>query len=485
MERLANYKAVVFLRKLFSSKYLPFVSAAVVIACYYLGWEVVSVWYLSLLGVGIMLTCKDVSPIFGVFLMMGVMVSVQHSPNYHYAASDYFTRPAVLSQMIIAIVMLIGMAAVRVVESIIYHRFKITPIFTGLFIFVMALFVNGVFSEYYTPMNAVYALFLALLFLGIFCFASGNIKVDGTTFERIAYALVAMLAVLTIELVVAYITYDGLIVNGSIERELLYFGWGTYNNFGMYAVLCIPAPMYLAAKYKHGWAFALLGAIAYAVAFMCMSRQAMLMGAIIFIGCVVWLFIRTKGIQRINIAVVFGLIAIALAVSMAVAFDKIIKLFSSVSDYLGTGSGRTVIWKEAMDNFFNYPLFGAGFYSRKHWVSGESGFAEIIPVMYHNTAFQLLACSGILGFGAYIYHRIQTIICFVKNINHDRIFIALVIAGLLLTSLLDNHIFYLFPTILYSILLAVLTLTEKKEENKEEKKDDGGNAQEEQTVSAA
>ena len=73
-----------------------------------------------------------------------------------------------------------------------------------------------------------------------------------------------------------------------------------------------------------------------------------------------------------------------------------------------------------------------------------------------------------LGFGAYAVHRIQTVLSFFRNVTHDRVFIAFTIGGLILVSLLDNHIFYLFPTIIYSMLLGVLVLSEKKVEVKGE-----------------
>lgn len=463
MERLADYKAVLFLRKLLSSKILPFITAAVSILCYYLAWEVVFIWYLAIISVGIMLTCKDVTPIFHVFLFIGVMTSVKHSPNIRLEnPSNYLSQPAVLAQMIIAITLIIGMAATRVIESIKYRRLKITPLFTGLCVFVLAYALNGLFSENYTVMNFVYAFFLALLFLGIFCFASGNIKVDENTFVYIAFSLLALLSVLTIELFVAYLTIDGVLADGTIHRELLYFGWGTYNNFGMYATICVPAAFYLSARYRHGWAFTLVGVLNLGVCVMCMSRQAMIMGGIIYVVCAIWLILRTNGVARINNVVIFGIILVIGVVFTGLAYEKIGKMFLSLVSSIETGSGRTIIWKEGIDNFLNYPIFGAGLYSRKAWVWGQSGFANIIPVMYHNTIIQILGSGGIVGLVAYCYHRLQTVFCFLQNITHERIFVALVIVGLLLTSLLDNHIFYLYPTMIYSLLLGVLEQSEKK-----------------------
>ena len=463
MECLANFKAVLFLRKLFSSKFLPLVSAVIVVACYYLGWDLVSIWYFCLCGIGIMLTCKDVTPIFSVFLLMSVMVSAQHSPSLLVDnPSDFFTRPAVLAQMIIAIALLIGTVVTRIVESVIYHRFKITPIFIGLCAFVVALLLNGIFSEYYSEMNFVYAMFLAVLFLGIFSFANGNIQVNEGTFEYIAYSFIALLGVLSIELVVAFATYEGLIVDGAIIRSKLQYGWGMYNTMGMMLTMCLPAPFYLAAKFKHGWAFTLCGAFNVAMAYLCMSRQAILMGTVVFIACAVWLLIRTKGRARIINASIMGGLAFIAFIIMAIMHEKIASIFASLMDALDTGSARTIIWKEAIDKFLNYPVFGAGFYSRTRWVWGQSGFADILPRMYHNTPIQLLECSGLVGLMAYFVHRVQTVLSFLRNITHERVFIAMTIGALLLVSLLDNHIFYLFPTIIYSMLVGVLSLSEKK-----------------------
>ncbi len=448
-----------------SSKYLPFVSAAVILADYYLGWDIVSIWYVCLCGLGVMITCKDVSPIFPLFLLMCVMVSSKNTPSINWdSPADYYTRPYILAQMIIAISLLVCGALERITESIIYKRFKPTPVLYGLCAFVAALLLNGIFSEYYTVMNLVYAIFLAMLFLGIFCFTCGNIKVSGETFERIAYSFIAMFIVLATELTVVYITYDNLIVDGVINRGEIRFGWGTYNNFGLYAIMCLPANFYLAAKYRHGWIFTLAGAVNLFMIFMCMSRQVMVMGTLIYALCMIWLLIRTKGYARLINALIFGVLALAFLIAFAAAHEWFFKLFSNLANSLETGSGRTLIWKDGVEKFLNYPLFGAGFYSRRQWVWGQSGFADILPIMYHNTVVQVMACSGIVGLAAYAVHRVQTVVSFLKDVTHDRIFVALIIVGMLLSSLLDNHLFYLFPTLIYSMLIGVLTLSERKKE---------------------
>ena len=53
-----------------------------------------------------------------------------------------------------------------------------------------------------------------------------------------------------------------------------------------------------------------------------------------------------------------------------------------------------------------------------------------------------------------------------KNVTVERAFIAATIGAMLIISLFDNHIFNIFPTIIYSSLIAVLTAGEHKEQLK-------------------
>ena len=82
--------------------------------------------------------------------------------------------------------------------------------------------------------------------------------------------------------------------------------------------------------------------------------------------------------------------------------------------------------------------------------------------MYHNTVFQLLGSCGIIGLAAYVFHRVQTVISFFKNPTLERVYIAVTIITLLVLNLLDNHLFYMLPTLVYSTLLAAYIKAEEK-----------------------
>ncbi|MDE7163406.1 MAG: O-antigen ligase family protein [Clostridia bacterium] len=465
-EYVEKSKVTHILRRALSSYFFPLVTACVSLACYYLGWDIVTIWYMCICGTAIMVCCKDVTPVICIFLFLNILVSLKHSPAYMGAASDYFVRPAILGQEIVAVAFFAGSVIFRLVTGIVSRRFKLTPMFFGMVALCVAFALSGLFSTRYTPLNLMYGLALSATLLGIFTFVCGNIQIDEKTFIRIAFYLVALFATVAFELLIAYCTYDGLIVNGKVVRSLLFFGWGTYNQMGMILTLTLPAWFYLAGKDKYGTAY-LVGALLNLLAcYLCFSRQAMLMGSVIFAACAVWLLIWDKGRKRIiNASVMAGILVIA-AIILGVKHKDVSYFFSSFWDALETGSGRIAIWRDGLRNFLTKPVFGVGFYNPAAeygdvgYFSGNLSYS--IPRMCHNTVLQIVSACGLVGLITYVIHRTQTVISFINNITHERVFIAMTLAALLLVCLLDNHIFYFLPTIVYAVLVALLSVTEKK-----------------------
>lgn len=115
----------------------------------------------------------------------------------------------------------------------------------------------------------------------------------------------------------------------------------------------------------------------------------------------------------------------------------------------------------AIEDFLKAPIFGMGFYYLKDLDAGFVGL-DIIPKMYHNTILQMLGACGAVGLATYLFHRVQTVISFFKNITLERVYLAFTCGILLIVSLFDNHMFYLFPTLLYVGLVGLLKASEKK-----------------------
>lgn len=458
MIQLNRAEVFAAVRRVLSHKFFPFVTAVVTVGCYYLGWDLVTIWYMALCGIAVVLLLDDVTPIVSLFLFMNIMISRQNSPSCTVGGSQFYFQPAVVIQIGILIGVYAAAVVYKTVQAIVKKRFRPTPAFGGFVLLACAMLLNGLLSARYTPMNAVYGLFLAFCFLGIFVFGSGNTKITGETFVNVAWAFVIFSFALVLELVVAYFQ-PGVIDGETINRGLLMFGWGVYNTLGMLILLCIPFTVYLAGKYKFGWLFTGWFFILLIAAVMSMSRQAMIGAIFAFVSCVICLIVNGRN-RKINIAVC---VAVLILVA-AVLFSKR-EIVDNVTDMLFgnflDGSGRAGIWKSGFREFLSHPIFGTGFYNVPLSDDIDTVGLDIIPLMYHNTFIQLLASGGVVAFCAYIVHRVHTVISYVKNPSAERTYLVLAIACMLITNLFDNHLFYILPTLVYSMLIVLLIKSEK------------------------
>lgn len=480
IEKFNSCKLKAFAEKAFSSYVFPFVTAAVALLSTSFGLEPLAIWYICLCGAAICLCCKDVSPVICLFVFMHVIVSLEHSPYQVLGTGnpDYMTTPAFLAQATVAILSFAGCAVYRIIDSIIRHRFKITPIFIGICAYFVGLSLNGLFSNKYYYMDTLYGLGMGAIILFMFVFISGNVVVNEGTYKRIAVVFTAFCLTLAAQLLIAYLTL-GVIQDGIIRRSLIQFGWGTYNQFGMVITMCIPAWFYLAAKCKLGYFYLIGVPFNLLVVVFGMSRQAILMAGILTVLCVIWYLIIAPKKYKIYGGSFMLVAAVAALIVFLVNMEYFSVVFKDLTTSFSTGSGRTGIWKDAIKKFLHNPVFGNGFYDltatwheTPGYIGEGYGFTEVIPFMCHNTFVQLLFACGLVGFVAYIIHRAQTVVSLFKNPDAGRFFLTFTICGILLTSLLDNHFFYPFPLFIYAPLLAVFVVSEKKATSDGEKKED-------------
>lgn len=469
IEKFNNSKFKSVTEKVFSSYAFPFVTAAVSVLSATFGLEVFAIWYICICGTLISLCCKDLSPVICLFVFMSLIVSVKHSPFN--GDAGYMLSTGFLSQAIIAVFFFVVSAIYRIVDGIIKHRFKINSIFIGLCVYICALILNGIFSNKLYYMDTVYGLAVGAILLFAFVYISGNVELNKNTYLRIAYIFVALTITLGVQLLTVYISSD-VIVNGSIDRNKIGFGWGTYNQFGVLITTCIPVWFYLANKYKYGYFFILGVILNLFIAFFCMSRQAILASVFLVCVCSVWYLITAKKYNRLFGGIILLVIVLTGLICVLIKKDWLSYVFAGLINNFLSGSGRTTVWQNSIKKFLDNPIFGNGFYDLSEesklspgFLGQGQAFTEVVPFMAHNTILQLLYCSGIVGLLAYLYHRYQTVLSLVKNPTANRVFIALTICGILLTSLLDNHIFYPFPLFIYGVLLGLFSASEKDENN--------------------
>ena len=453
-------------KRILSSKFLPFLTAAVALCCYFTGLDLVIMYYFAAVAITMLIVLDDLTPLVCQFPFLHVMVSRTNSPSYTVGGSDYYFKTAVIVQCAILAALFICAMIYRIIMLGVKRKFKPTPVFFGLCALAVTFLLNGVAAKNYDFMNLAYGAAMAFFFLGIFVLVKDNINVSKDTFVTVAVGLLAFSVLLITELTVTYLTVDGVFANGEINRDKLMYGWGVHNTMGMYLVLCIPSATYLAGRYRYSFPLTLYSVVLVIAAFMSMSRQAMIAAVIIFAICGVILLV--KGKNRIANTLIIGAAMIGAIIITGLKQDAVFPYFKKLFDNLVidgelNGSGRWQIWQLGIDNFKSQPVFGAGFFVDIPQAAEMVGLG-FIPLMYHNTFIQMLAACGILGLLAYAVHRVQTIISYFKNVTVDRSFIAVTVLAMLVTSLVDNHLFYIFPTIVYSSLIAILIKSQKYKE---------------------
>lgn len=334
-----------------------------------------------------------------------------------------------------------------------------SKLFWGIVAVSGALLLNGLFSfENYQPINITFALILvfALAFCYFTFFLGINAKKD--ILEYVIYILYVASVLLVLEMIILLLRDATLNENGSIIKESLILGWGVWNNVGGMLTMLLPVHFYYAATKKHGYIFYISAVIVYLTIALTLSRSSLLFATIVFAICVV--IICSKGCNTRTNRIITACVAAIGVLGVIALFDKIYAVLGSyISQGLGD-NGRLALYKHGIENFLSNPIFGGGLGS-----CPEDNFGHgIDPNRYHNTVIELLATCGIVGFGAYAFHRYQTIrLVWKKRSDLSVIFLSIVILGLLLTSLLDNHIFNIYPTMYYSIVLCVLTKYIEKE----------------------
>ena len=462
--KIKDSAAVRGIKNFLSSDFFPFITAALSLICYYLGLDLLMIAYIGITGALIFLLLDDVTPVFTLLLFLGVLISFKNSPSAIRGHSDYYTRPEIFVPIIIIIVLLVGSMVFRLVTTCVHKKFKLTPVFFGLCALSVAFLLNGANQKDYDIKNLMYAGMYTVFFLGMFAVVKDNLIINKKTYEKISLNFFAFSIVLLIELIVVYAVNDGVITDGHIDREQLIWGWGKYNYYGVLAVMCLPSVIYLAGIKKHGYLYTLYSLLIIIACIFSCSRQNYVCAALIYPVCLVILLWKGKN-RKIN-AIILGVAALAAAIVIGVAFDKISAAIKRLSENLLSngeldGNGRMSLWRDCIKNFKSSPIFGIGFTTFLP-AAPKTGF-QFIPSMYHNTFMQMMGACGIIGLLAYLVHRVQTAISYFKNITVERTMVMLTVLVILLTSLVDHHIFSLFPTMVYSCLIAVLVKSEKKE----------------------
>ncbi len=331
---------------------------------------------------------------------------------------------------------------------------------------VAALLFNGLLAPHYTCKNLAFGALTALLWVGVYLIYYHGLQAGEGSFFYGMRCCVAVLIVLLCQLLWHYlIFFDKILVDGEIQKYSIFFGWGVGNNYGGMVAMLLPACFCMAAYARRGWVFWLLGILAWAAILFSYCRSAIVVGSAIALASLVLVCAVGKHKKCYRIMLLVFLLLLALLLFFLWLQQP--QVFAMYGERILNGfddSGRYDIWEDGVDKFWTAPWFGIGFFNIPSPLWIETG----LPGMLHNTLLQLLACGGILALLSYLIYRARSLLLFVQAPSGKRVFLLLMLLALLGTSLLDNHLFNLYPALFYSLCLALAeqdldqTLQEKR-----------------------
>lgn len=334
----------------------------------------------------------------------------------------------------------------------------------GLLLLSAAYLLSGIGSENYgsaAPKNLLFATMQASSLLVPYFLLSGGVDWNKARRDYLAWIGFTGGAAVLVQVLVCYATQN-VVVDGVIVRRHIYTGWGMYNNMGCLLAMAIPFAFYLAAKYRRGWIGTVVGSVFLLGVLLTCSRASLLIGLAAY--CLgVFMMLHYARNRRHNTVALVTVVVVGVA-ALLLFRHPLLRLFSG---FLGMGldpSSRDTFYYEGIKLFASAPVFGNSFYSPGYipWdFSTVDALSALIPPRWHSTPLQLLVSCGIVGVGAYGFHRFQTLRLLLTKRSKEMDFTACAVGVLLLCSLFDCHFFNLGPTMFYSAALAFAERSKK------------------------
>ena len=442
------------------NKYLAFINSYYyLIACALLVFisHTFGIELLGIISVGLsvslgLLLSHNLNFVLGPALMIFFNLSEKNSFD---GKGKFYEPKSILTVVIIAAIFVICLIAHFILNRKKYSlRSAVkSPLFYGILLLsVSFLFNNLLAKERFFWKDLGFSIALVIAYLGVFLLLYVGLEFNEKLKHKIIVTLFIASLLVTFEFFSLFLTGQIQFGNGEIIKESIRTGWGIWNTMGCYLSMLLPIHFYLATfTKKYGFIFYGTGLISYLAIVLSLSRSSLLAGTFVMgISIIVCCFFgENKKVNRIITSALF----VVAVIGVILLWEKISNV---LGDYLERGlddNGRFEIYATGWKKFLSHPIFGCGFYNSHH--INEVG----LPFGYHNTIVQMMASCGIIGLVAYLYHRYQTIVLFIKQRSVKNFYLALCICALLITSLLDIHMFSLYPTLYYMLILITVEKT--------------------------
>jgi len=445
---------------LYSPTYLMLIGGLTILSNVF-AMELIVYTVLILIAAYICLLARDLLPLLPLFICGYISPSRGNNPGLN--DESIFSLSGAGFYWIILLTAVVICLLYRLVKDPVFGGLKFLrkkrKLLVSILILGAAYAVSGLGSGQWQThgwRNLFFAFLQFAAIAGLYFLFTGGVRWDLAPKAYLFWTGTCVGYVLLFEMINLYFTAN-VIIDGAIFRNNIYTGWGHYNNIGAMFAMIIPLPFFLTGKGRYA-GFAYISAILFYVGLVfTSSRGAILIGTPIFITSYILSLCHRRHARRQFVIHIGALASVAFGVLFLE--DEFLNLFRVFGEIGLESSARLRIYEIGWNQFKRFPIFGGSFFpvdiTIYSWSSSEN-FISMFPPRWHNTFVQLLATGGITCLIAYGYHRVQTFRLFLRDFSDEKLFAALSILALLLTSMLDCHFFNIGPVLLYSAILAVV-----------------------------
>lgn len=436
--------------RFFNGRAYPAIIAALVAVGHITGAEFYfSIPFLILASLALVL-CESTKSLMMPMLVFVFQITLKHSPGWP-TLSKYYFEGARLVILLLLAALVFGSLGYRFVVCLRTGLKKHTQMLAPLCVLSAAFILNGTFSSAWNAVSLLIGFIEAVVyFLTFYIFYIGlsEESTDGLL-SYFCYITLLTAFVLIIEVAFMFLTYDGIIVDGSVIKEKVNLGWGIWNPIGFSLTVLIPILVLGGMRMRYPAVYITASVLTYLCAVLTMSRNALIFASLALLVC------YTVGCFAGNRKLLFRIITLAGVVCvLVVAFllrEKIAEIFATVMNQGFDDNGRFEHWKIGFQSFLSAVPFGIGFCG----IGTGSDIANFIPAMAHNTVVQILSAMGIFGLAAYAFYRIRSLEPFIKKPSLEKSMLLIPILITVGMSLIDNFVFYVYTVFYYSMSMAI------------------------------
>lgn len=442
----------------YDGKLYPLLVATLVTLGAIFSLELISCTIISILFVGAALISTSVKPFIITFVTYIMQISLKHSPSevisniYGDGNTDYYFTSYRIWLIAICIGSMVFACGYFFIKNKCYKRIRLKDdkLLLGALALTLAFLLGGAFTDGWL-ISLPHACLQSATYLVVYLlFAYGFSENDtrGGLIDYFSYISLLSSGVIITQMIVLFIRSDIIFTDGGINKEGVMLGFSIWTLIGIMLAMLIPMIFYGAMKGGRCAVVYFIGAtLTWIFALLSMSRNAQLFSTLAYGACVLISAFKAKNKLFYRVLTCVG--AVGVVGCVILLYDKIPELISSFLDDNGRGEHASI----AITNFLHAPVFGVGFSGFELHEKLNPFYAPMgpWPAMAHNTVLELMSALGVFGVLAYGFYRAVSLIPLFKKPTLGKTTLFIGVFVILLSSLLDNFVFDVYP-MLYSII---------------------------------